>query len=212
MFLCARRLPIPLVLLLTSLAVHGSPAPATPQAVIEDSAKALLQAFDSGAFRGADAARLRLLVGELLDAHVDFPSVARLVLGKHWRRATDTDRDKFVAEFRTLIIRTYTRTLAQAERPSLRVLGEEWGRDGRLARVRAELSTGDGSPPLELLYRLRRTDAGWKIIDVNINGFSLVTNYRRYFQRELRTRELPQLIDRLGAFNRQEDGFEEFAG
>ncbi len=212
MFLSTRRLLLSLPLMLTALAAHANAATLSPQAVIEDSAASLLRAFDQGTVEPHDPARLRTVVEELLDAHVDFPSVAKLVLGKHWRQAENRQRQRFIAEFRSLLVRTYARALAQSERPSLRVLGEDQRRNGRLARVRAEMATSDGGPPLELAYRLRLTDSGWKIIDVNINGFSLVTNYRNYFKRELRSRMLPQLIDRLSELNRRESGGVERAG
>lgn len=195
-----------LLLLGVSSGAYANTSRLGPQAVIEDSAASLLRAFDEGAIQRADPLQLQAVVGRLLDEHVDFPSVSRLVLGKHWRTASNRQRQQFTTEFRALLVRTYSKMLNQSQRPRLRVLDEALGREGRRARVRAELDFDDGSPPLAVTYRMRRTDTDWKIIDVNISGFSLVTNYRSYFQRELRTKELPQLIDRLSAFNREQNG------
>ncbi len=200
------RAALSLLLLGVSISAYANASRLGPQAVIEDSAASLLRAFDEGTIQTADPLQLQAIVGELLDEHVDFPSVSRLVLGKHWQTASSPQRQQFMTEFRALLVRTYSKMLTQSQRPRLRVLGEAISREGRLARVRAELDFNDGSPPLAVAYRMRQTDAGWKIIDVNISGFSLVTNYRSFFRRELRTKELPQVIDRLSAFNREQNG------
>src|SRR5690625_2616912 len=51
------------------------------------------------------------LVKEILLPHFDFQGIARLALGKYWRQATTEQKRRFVGEFRTLLLRTYSTAL-----------------------------------------------------------------------------------------------------
>ena len=205
------RVALTVSIVLTALVIN--PAGATPsvlespQAVIEASAQVVLRSWKGDAADGRNATRLQSDVARVMDAHVDWSMVGRLVLGKHWRSAEAGDRKRFVAEFRNLLIRTYAATLNSADRPSFEVLDSRSADDGRTARVRAKLSTGGNGAPVELIYRLRRKEHSWRIIDVSIAGFSLVTNYRNHFRNELSRRDLPDLIDRLAALNLARNGY-----
>ena len=54
-----------------------------------------------------------------------------------------------------------------------------------------------GSDDISVDYRLRQTDGTWKIIDVIIEGVSLVSNYRSQFQEIMTNGGIDRLLGLL---------------
>ncbi len=58
--------------------------------------------------------RIYDLIQELVVPHFDFLSMSKWILGKtNWRGASTEQRDEFVDQFRTLLVRTYARALLE---------------------------------------------------------------------------------------------------
>lgn len=139
--------------------------------------------------------RLSALIQEVILPHVDLDSAARLALARHWRSATEAQRDAFIKEFRGLLIRTYTTSLSEYSGEAVEYLKER-----REAEDRALVSTQivrENGPPIPVDYRLRRNGADWQVYDIIIDGVSLVINYRSSFQQTIRQEGLDTLIRQL---------------
>ena len=54
-----------------------------------------------------DPEKLYRLIDEMLVPHMNIERTARLILGRYWREADARQRERFVAEFKTLLVRTY---------------------------------------------------------------------------------------------------------
>ena len=59
----------------------------------------------------ADTALLYNMVDAIVLPHFDFERMSKLVLGKHWKSASDAQRMEFVGEFKALLVRTYATAL-----------------------------------------------------------------------------------------------------
>lgn len=126
------------------------------------------------------------LVNEILIPHIDFKRMSRWVLGKHWRRANNEEKQEFVAEFRKLIIRTYSTALLEYSGQEIRFLPVRDQSDPNRASVRTEIRQASG-PMIPISYDLYRNDIGqWKVYDVSIDGISLIANYRSSFGSQIR--------------------------
>jgi phospholipid transport system substrate-binding protein len=144
-----------------------------------------------------------------IEQYIDFPIVARLALGKHWRQATPEQQATFTQEFRTMLVRFYGKALMSfiAERglpgpEAFRVLPERGEPGAKYATIRSQILRPDAAPvPVD--YSLRRVDDDWKIYDVAVEGISVVTSYRSNFSQEIATRGLDAVIDGLAERNRQ---------
>ena len=66
--------------------------------------------------------------------------------------------------------------------------------------VRTEIK-GKGEP-IQLDYRLEKTDAGWKIYDVNVLGVWLVEQYKTSFAQEIGSIGIDGLIAKLAEKNK----------
>ena len=141
------------------------------------------------------------LVKELVLPHFDFELMSRFVLAQNWRTATPAQRERFVGEFRQLLVRTYGRSLA--EYSGQRVEFEPMHSEASVGRVtvRSHIKQADG-PPIALDYKLYKKRAdGWKVFDVIVDGVSLVQNYRSSFRSEIRQHGLDALIKQLSQRN-----------
>lgn len=47
------------------------------------------------------------MVNEVLEPRVDLNKISRLVLGKHWRKASEEQKTSFQKEFKGLLVNTY---------------------------------------------------------------------------------------------------------
>lgn len=144
------------------------------------------------------------LVDEILLPHIDFMRMSRWVLGKYWRKASSNEREMFVEEFRTLVIRTYSIALLEFSGHEIIFLPVRDNSDPNSASVRTEIHTNNG-PIIPISYDLYRTDKGpWKVYDVAIDGISLVANYRSSFGSQIRrSGGLGKVINQMKAKNQQ---------
>ncbi|GIX21771.1 MAG: hypothetical protein KatS3mg121_0554 [Gammaproteobacteria bacterium] len=189
----------PVVRAAAPAAPAADPPPTDPQALVQSVTERVLATLRSGAVAGDEAA-LREKVRELILPHLDFVAMSKLVLGKHWRRATAEQREAFVAAFRRLLVDTYESALTKYRDEEVVFLPFRPGRDPeRLAEVRCEIRRA-GGPPIPIVYSLRfKPEDGWKVYDIAIEGVSLVTNYRSSFSQEIDRNGLDALIARLEA-------------
>jgi phospholipid transport system substrate-binding protein len=139
---------------------------------------------------------------DLATRRFDFPTMARSVLGYHWRDLSAQQRSQFVPVFANFIqdaylskLRDYTVQKVQQEVQTLniRYIGESL--DGPdYAQVKTSVSLQEQKDPIQVNY-LMHLDAGqWRIYDVTIDAISLIANYRNQFNRVINSRGYDQLV------------------
>jgi phospholipid transport system substrate-binding protein len=193
-----------LVAMLT-ISAHAADAPApvpdastlTPQQLVENSAKRMLQELDANrAMYKGDPAKLDALVGNVLLPNFDTEYSARLVLGQTWRTATPEQRKRFVDAFYHSLLRNYGAALIDFTADRFVVLPYKGDPGDTTATVRTEVkkSSGDKVP---VNFSLRKTPEGWKAWDVVIEGISYVKSFRTDFASEIQQKGLDDVITRL---------------
>ena len=68
------------------------------------------------------------------------------------------------------------------------------------ATVQNQFTRG-GAQPVKIDYSMRKTDAGWKIYDIVVEGVSLVLTYRSEFDAVVKQDGIDGLIKRLAQKN-----------
>ena len=133
----------------------------------------------------------RQQVRDLAYSHMDFETLSRLTLGRHWRELTPDQKKRFMDEYRTHLTNTYGHTSDEYTDEDIHVTADRTESDGDAIIQTSIIGSENGGPRKEIAkvdYRLRHSDAGaaggggWRIIDVTIDGVSLVTNFRSQFQ------------------------------
>lgn len=132
-----------------------------------------------GAGDGAAAARSARLEG-LIRRGFDLDLTSQLVLGKHWNRASQAHRQAFKELFAQYLLHNYARYLKAYRVETLAIVSSNpVGKSDFLVETRVEGAQGDD--PANPVWRLRRRDGGFKIIDVQVDGISLALTERSQF-------------------------------
>ena len=145
-----------------------------------------------------DRRKLYQMVEDVVVPHFEVNMIARLVLGKHWRSASDVQRSTFAEEFKRLMIRTYATALFEyTGNEKMEVIPVKLKDGDKKTTVRTKVIL-PGAPAVPVNYSFILTKAGeWKIYDVKIDGISLVTTYRSSYSQMVQNKGLDVLIAEL---------------
>lgn len=131
----------------------------------------------------ADPSARQQALGSLLQESFDLKRIGRLALGKHYRVAAEQDRAAYHALFGDYLVATYAERLNSAFKGS-----QKAGLEVRFGEV--QIAKKDrivpsmvyaGESRIELNWRVRERDGAWQIIDVVVEGISMVITQRNEF-------------------------------
>jgi phospholipid transport system substrate-binding protein len=139
----------------------------------------------------------------IADQIFDFGEIARRALARHWLPLSEPQRKEFVSLFSDLLERSYVSRIEQYGGEKIVYASERV--DGETATVTTRIVTKNGTEvPVD--YRMTRRGDRWLVYDVNIEGVSLVSNYRTQFNKIIQTESYTELVRRLKS--KQEVGAE----
>ena len=138
------------------------------------------------------------LAEEKVLPYIDFEESTRLAVGRAWPQATPEQRKKLVAEFRNMLVRTYSNAIEAYEGQTLKVLPSRGGKPDTKdeATVRAQFVRAGGKP-LPIEFQMRKNGDTWKVFDIAVEGISLVLTYRSEFDAVVKQEGVDGLIKRL---------------
>jgi phospholipid transport system substrate-binding protein len=172
-----------------------------PQELIQKVSQDLLRDLDANRARySQEPQQLRALVDRYLLPHFDVDHAARLVLGKHWRTASEDQRKRFIDAFYQSLMRNYGDAVLEFRADRLQVLPFRGDLSSGSATVRTEVRR-DGGAVVPVNYSMRATPQGWKAWDVTIEGISYVKNYRTDFGAQAEKEGIEAVIRRLQGQN-----------
>jgi phospholipid transport system substrate-binding protein len=146
--------------------------------------------------------RIIALVDAKVMPHVNFQRMTAIAVGRPWRSATPDQRARLQAEFKTLLVRTYSGALTQVRDQTVQLRPMRARAEDEEVVVRTEVR-GRGDP-IQLDYRLEKTPAGWKIYDVNVLGVWLAdTSFKSQFAPVITNSGIDGLIANLADLNRK---------
>jgi len=173
---------IAVVLTFTTIAVAAEPTDA-----LKTHIDRVLTLLDAPGDRRAD---IRNVAEEIFD----LDEMSRRALGRHWNARTPAERREFVTLFKDLLERTYLSRVESGRGGRVQYTGEMV--DGDEATVRTRIETPQRAE-IPVDYRMHRRDGRWKIYDVNIEGVSLINNYRSQFNAVIQSSSYAALVERL---------------
>lgn len=154
--------------------------------------------------RNGNSKRILDLVETKVVPHFSFARMTRLALGREGRQVTPEQMKDLVEEFRTLLVRTYSKALTEYRDQEIVFKPFKLVPADTDVKVRTEIRQSGGKP-VQLDYYLEKTAAGWKVYDMEVGGISLVTNYRSSFAQEIHASGVDGLIRSLQAKNKTPD-------
>ena len=183
-------------MLLGAVAYADGAASSAPDQLVHRTADEMLAKIraDRPAY-AKDHAKLYKMAEEKVLPHFDFVRMSQWVLGLNWRSATPEQRGRFVAQFRDLLVRTYSTALLNYTDQEIiyRPLTLKPTDDDVL--VRTEVKQSGGAPNIPINYSFyKNKDGAWKVYDVTIDGVSLVTNYRSVYASKVKDQGMDGLL------------------
>jgi phospholipid transport system substrate-binding protein len=109
----------------------------------------------------------------------DVNYISRAVVGQHWRAANEQQRQDFMKALEDYIVRIYSQRFNEYSGEQFKVVKAT--PQGDEAFVNSQIIRPSGGPPVKVDWRLKKEGAGYKIVDVIIEGISMVTTQRDEF-------------------------------
>ncbi len=158
---------------------------------------------DAG-IQAGNPAKVADLVETKILPHFDFPRMTQIAAARAWATATPAQQKALTAEFKTLLVRTYSTALSSYRNQLIEF------RPLRAAPADTEVTVRSvvrqsGTAPLSMDYDMAHLASGWKVYDIKIEGMSLVTTYRETFAGKVRESGVDGLIKSLADKNRESD-------
>lgn len=173
----------------------------TPEQIVEQTSNELLQIINEQSERiKTKEGYVNQVINDLILPVIDLQAMGKLILGKHWKTASEEQRSQFIEQFKSMLVRTYAKSVADFGHAKVVVLPAQGEQKGKRHRVKSHLDLGSGTP-LQADYVFRRKDDSWKVFDLVVDGLSLIKNFRTSFSQEISETSLDALIERLAGTN-----------
>ena len=156
------------------------------------------------ALQSGDKKKMNDLVEAKVLPHFDFTRMTRLAVGKAWRTATPDQQQALVREFRTLLVRTYSKAISTAINTNVDVKPLRMAAGDTETVVRTGIQQS-GTQPISVDYVVEKDGDTWKVFDVIVEGASLVTTYRSSFNDEVTRGGIDGLVKSLVQKNQSAD-------
>ena len=166
--------------LLLAVVVLAAPAPSRAAddaaGFISDLGQRTVQVLAAKASESEREANFRAL----FDEGFDVPAISRFVLGNYWRIATEEQRRTFVTLFESYVVHAYAVRFNEYSGQQLKVMAARAEGDDS-AVVQSVIAQPSGAPPLRIDWRVGKTEKGFKINDVVVEGVSMAVTQRQEF-------------------------------
>ena len=154
--------------------------------------------------QSGNSKRIQDLVEGRVLPHFSFTRMTQIAMAVNWRRASPEQQQALVAEFKTLLVRTYSNALSLYRDQVIEFKPLRARPEDTEVTVRSEIKQR-GQQALSLDYEMEKTPQGWKVFDVKVGGVSLISTYREDFAGQIRDAGIDGLIKVLVSKNRQLD-------
>lgn len=141
------------------------------------------------------------LVETKIVPNFNFNRMARLAMARDWNKASAAQQKALTDEFRTLLVRTYSKALNEYKTQTIDFKPMKAKPSDTDVKVRTQINQPGSAKPITLDYYLEKQTDGWKVYDIEVGGISLVTNYRDFFTSEVRQGGVNGLIKALQTKN-----------
>jgi phospholipid transport system substrate-binding protein len=116
---------------------------------------------------------------QLFQADFDVPGIARFVLGRYWRSASEQEQQEYLKLFEDYVVFVYGTRLSSFNGETFKVRGSRTDDSGAI--VSTDIISPKGEAPIKVDWRLITDHGSFKINDVTIEGISMLVTQRSEF-------------------------------
>lgn len=189
------------VMLLTTLMTQALAQTADEAlATVQEQVNTTLADLKSNKQRYQDhPAALNAMIESKMIAYFDAEVMARLVLAKNWKKASQQQKNDFIKEFKQMLLRSYSSQLLDYT-DAKATYGEPSKVKNNRTKIDVTVTNADGTSyplTLSMIYR----NGQWKGYDVSLEGLSAITSYRSSLGEEIAQKGLQKVIDEIKQLN-----------
>ena len=186
-----------IVIAVACLGVAASPTwAAAPVEVITEAVELLTEGLNARRDEFVeDNDALYAFIDSILLPRFDREFAAGAVLGKHWRTATDEQKNRFIEAFYSSLVHRYADGILEFDTDRVEILPFR-GASKRTATVKTNVRLDD-STKIPVHYTLVNRDDKWRMFNVTIEGVSYIRNYKMEMESQIRDSGLEKVIQRL---------------
>jgi phospholipid transport system substrate-binding protein len=164
-----------LLLVMTSPAVLPDAVAADPNSFVNELWGRAVEILGKKVPQTERLARFR----ELFQADFDGPGIARFVLGRYWKSASEQEQQEFLTLFEDYVVYVYGIRLSSFNGEAFKVRGSRTDNSGVI--VSTDIVSPGGEAPIKIDWRLVTDSGVFKINDVIIEGISMMVTQRSEF-------------------------------
>ncbi|ELV08764.1 ABC transporter substrate-binding protein [Wohlfahrtiimonas chitiniclastica] len=175
----------------------------TPEQTIEKASAQLINALkkEETALK-QNPKRLYGFIEKMAVPYFDFNTMSQWVMGRAWRDATPAQRDRFMNEFKKLLINAYGSALLEYTDDKVNVFPlPPNAKNKNEVTVRSEI-TSSSHKPVAVNYSMIKSGGKWLVYDVSIEGVSIVTSYRTEIRELVNAKGIDGMIETLAQKNK----------
>lgn len=173
----------------------------SPQQVISDMVTGVRAIFGHEDYKKTEnQPKLREKIRLLVLHDVDMEYVGYLTLGMHRGKFSTEEFKEFTDAFSKMLLTSYVSQMESTITDEYSVTDTETVKvpEGSPAKARVKSKSVSGSRETAIIYSmLQKKDGAWKVYDVNVEGVSLVKNYRTDFNSIMRRSKPKDLIKKI---------------
>ncbi len=140
--------------------------------------------------------RINALANELVFPYVDITKMARFAMGANWRSATPEQQQTFTDLFKRILLNSYAKSFLKLQIDRIDFGASRAGASGKDVEIPATVfeKTGTSVP---VIFRLLPSGDSWKIYDLEVQGISMLLNYRSVYATEIDQKGLPAVLEQM---------------
>ena len=143
-----------------------------------------------------------ILYGQMsvaLDTLVDFVTLAKGIMGKYYKGATDDQRIEFQQTVRVYIIEIYTKALVKFKSKTVEVIPLKKAPTSK-ATISMNVTTQEGKS-FKLTYSMAKKESGWQVRNIIVDGINMGLTYRSQFDSSMISNDnnIDAVIDTWGS-------------
>ncbi len=135
---------------------------------------------------------------DLLIESFDLKTIGRFVIGRHWRRASKEQQSEYTKLFVDFVVSVYATRFGSYSGETIEVIQLVEAPDGD-SIVRTRINRPAGGEPIKLDYRVRSVGDTYKVIDVVVEGISMLNTHRSEFSSVINRKGMDGFLAELRA-------------
>jgi phospholipid transport system substrate-binding protein len=143
--------------------------------------------------KAADAKKMDQIFDDLLD----YDTLAKESLGKHWDERSDAEKKEFQDVLKRLVKNAYRKNLKKTLSYEVAYEGVSEAKAGVLVKTVARNKTNAREEPIHIDYAMHKVAGRWVVRNIVTEGASLVGNYRSQFGRVIKKSGFSELMRRM---------------